>query len=871
MINSKIKIEPRVIQHLGQDLITSPEVAVIELLKNSIDAEAKNMNIHVYKQFSTAVNATNFLRPVSSRVADCIPNALQDASVCIVEDDGNGMSPIVLEQGFLSVGTDNKVGEENSLGEKGIGRLSTQRLGKTVLVETVSNGTLSLLFLSWDEIINGKYDVIIHDYNCNERNYTRLWIFDINMSDYLNVPDQISFDLGEVYEINSELRSAIGFLISPFDHIYQKSNLSYNISVFYEGQCLESKFETDFLQCAESDHYFCICEENDKLKIQYGLKLRPWYIERMHKVLSVTPQAFNVLRKKHAYYTEFLNKYEKRINTALNSVLSENELVKLIVDDLSRQYKSKDLTQERKNIIYYQAELYVKNIKKILPMESQIYSFKQNVDVGEKIILESVREQHGLNFDIKDLKGFLSNGNGVKLYRNIFRIGFLGNKENDWIKLQQYRTKGQQFYRFDLGNTLGYVSISDSGQKIIREISSRLDLIESQEAFAFKYLINLIFNRIFYDLNRTANGLIKTLLREDGLLNDDISKRVKQNSTDLQKMQKRTEEIRKITEEIEKSLQTYQPTEDGTGVVLPNSAFNSTIAAITKVNSYFVQSETIQAEAIQTIDQVNEQLRRVNADLYNNYKLMANGMITEAITHELDSVSKTSILPDAMVKFNSLKRLLLNYKEVVSYNDNLKPLRDSYSLISGKLNHVADLYNFLEATFIRKGSYDVFENEIISETVAQVQENLTLKLKSSRIDVKCTTGDLTWCLPRGVLLHVLYNLFTNSAYWINQRKKWAVDDSFYCDENIIQDYICVEKAGDNAIIVYDSGTGVIAPMEDVLFDALQSGKDYSDRRGMGLYIVQQLLQSFEANIELLPERNKYGNRYKFMISYQQEV
>ena len=38
MINSKIKIEPRVIQHLGQDLITSPEVAVVELLKNSIDA-----------------------------------------------------------------------------------------------------------------------------------------------------------------------------------------------------------------------------------------------------------------------------------------------------------------------------------------------------------------------------------------------------------------------------------------------------------------------------------------------------------------------------------------------------------------------------------------------------------------------------------------------------------------------------------------------------------------------------------------------------------------------------------------------------------------------------------------------------------------
>lgn len=44
MINSKIKIEPRVIQHLGQDLITSPEVAVTELLKNSIDAGSEKIN-----------------------------------------------------------------------------------------------------------------------------------------------------------------------------------------------------------------------------------------------------------------------------------------------------------------------------------------------------------------------------------------------------------------------------------------------------------------------------------------------------------------------------------------------------------------------------------------------------------------------------------------------------------------------------------------------------------------------------------------------------------------------------------------------------------------------------------------------------------
>ena len=406
MITSKIKIEPRVIQHLGQDLITSPEVAVVELLKNSIDAKAERMNVHIFKHFFSAINDGNFLTPISKHVVEYIPRDFQNASVCIIEDNGKGMTPQVLEQGFLTVGTDNKVDEENTLGEKGIGRLSTQRLGETVLVETVSNGILSLLLLNWDEIINGKYDVVIHDFNSGESSYTRLWIFNINISDYLNVPDQISIDFGDEYKINSELRSAIGFLISPFNHINQTNSRNYNISVFCEGQRLESNFEVELLQCAESDHYFQIREENDKLKIEYGLKLRPWYVERMHKVLSATPQAFNVLRKKHAYYAEFLEKYEKRISAALNSVLNEEELIRLIIDELSRQYKSKELTYERRNIIQYQAELYVKNIKKILPMESQIYSFKQNVDVGENIILESVRERYDLDFDIKDLKRF---------------------------------------------------------------------------------------------------------------------------------------------------------------------------------------------------------------------------------------------------------------------------------------------------------------------------------------------------------------------------------------------------------------------------------------------------------------------------------
>ena len=514
--------------------------------------------------------------------------------------------------------------------------------------------------------------------------------------------------------------------------------------------------------------------------------------------------------------------------------------------------------------------MYIRHIKAILPIESQIFTFKQNVEVGQKIILDSIRESIGHEYELTDLKHFLSNSNGIKLYRDVFRIGFLGNKENDWIKMQQYRTKGQQFYRFDLGNTLGYVSINDPKQAIVKEISSRLDLIETNETTAFKMVINIIFNQIFYDLNRTANALIKNLLQEDGLLRVDPPKELKKKTDGLRELQRKTDEIRKITASVEVMLKECTPSEDGTHVVIPSKTYDSTRLALSKMVSFLDQSATAQCDAIQAMEDAEQHVLQVNADLYNNYKLMANGMITEAITHELDSVSKTSIPQDADLHFKTLKKFVLDNDGVLVYNNNFVPIRDSYRLVSKKLSHVADLYNFLEATFIHKGSYDVFEEEILSETVEQVKENLAKKLRDSNIQVICTTHDQTWFVPRGVLLHVFYNLFTNSVYWIDKRKRWAVSDPHYRNENSFAEFIKVESAGTEAFVVSDSGTGVIRAMEDVLFEALQSGKNYSERRGMGLYIVKQLLNSFGANIELLPDRNVFGNRYKFLITYRQK-
>ena len=75
----------------------------------------------------------------------------------IVEDDGRGMTNAALDDGFLKIATDIKTNEEGTLGEKGIGRLATQRLGNGIACRDFLCGgkQTSYVFIDWNDVING--------------------------------------------------------------------------------------------------------------------------------------------------------------------------------------------------------------------------------------------------------------------------------------------------------------------------------------------------------------------------------------------------------------------------------------------------------------------------------------------------------------------------------------------------------------------------------------------------------------------------------------------------------------------------------------------------------------------------------------------
>lgn len=134
---------------LGRENIASSTAAIAELIKNSYDADAENVEI-------------SFLG-LNNPVA-----------VLQIADDGNGMDEIELEKFWLNIGTENKTGYEFSrkkrrvlTGAKGLGRLGIDRLCKRLILQTKKPGMDSVLELhvKWSKYYDDGATIsnVLHD------------------------------------------------------------------------------------------------------------------------------------------------------------------------------------------------------------------------------------------------------------------------------------------------------------------------------------------------------------------------------------------------------------------------------------------------------------------------------------------------------------------------------------------------------------------------------------------------------------------------------------------------------------------------------------------------------------------------------------
>ncbi|MFD2671456.1 ATP-binding protein [Marinicrinis sediminis] len=124
----------RLMSQLGEQLIKDENIAVLELIKNAYDADAKKVQIK--------------MRDIQS----------EELAVISIEDNGDGMSFDTVKNCWMEPGTDNKEKKlkqmiENDsrsklnrlpMGEKGIGRFGVHKLGNKITLITRAENNLEV-------------------------------------------------------------------------------------------------------------------------------------------------------------------------------------------------------------------------------------------------------------------------------------------------------------------------------------------------------------------------------------------------------------------------------------------------------------------------------------------------------------------------------------------------------------------------------------------------------------------------------------------------------------------------------------------------------------------------------------------------------
>src|SRR5690554_221300 len=136
----RFSVDAGIINRLGKELVGRHETAVSELVKNSYDADATEVNL-------------------------IFENAWSSGGILIIEDNGHGMDKEQLVKGFMRLSSSDKIHNPISnkykrqrAGKKGIGRFATQRLGDklTIITQTENSQEALKVVINWDEFRTDK-------------------------------------------------------------------------------------------------------------------------------------------------------------------------------------------------------------------------------------------------------------------------------------------------------------------------------------------------------------------------------------------------------------------------------------------------------------------------------------------------------------------------------------------------------------------------------------------------------------------------------------------------------------------------------------------------------------------------------------------
>jgi len=573
------KVSARAGKLLGRENFSNAEGAIIELVKNSYDADAKNCFVIFDIPFKIEKLDDGSEKKV----------LLNDLTQIFIVDNGEGMTRETIEDYWMQIGTGNKekdyISKEDRIktGAKGIGRFALDRLGYTTEMWTVSNKDASYKWqMDWTQFDNPDQSIsditaTINPVDFNLKKY---------LSEILSFPEigKTDFKTGTILKISNlkddwfddsieKVFKSLEALIPP-----KELNIGFDVSFRHVQEPKQfGKVETAFFN--DFDY---------KIVANYHADLLTVDFEMTRNELDLSE-----VKKKYAFLF-------KDAKAPYDLATLENKVFKYSrkIQELFKVDLSNEAIEHMSNLGSFEMTFYY---LKFISSQKEEYPYKK-INQRER---RSVLDRFG----------------GVKIYRDSFRVRPYGDPHNDWLKLgsrvaQSPAGAGQRIgdWRVRPEPTAGIIKISRKNNPLLIDKSDRGSLQENDTFEAFRNLIIRIISEFEVDRSKILNVFYKhSVIEKQKAQEAEIDRRAQLLAEDIVQKRKAAEE--KVYGSSKRPPDLFQQKKEEEEKKSYEDAFKDTFKKI--------ENERIEND--------NEEIVQVRA-------LASLGLIVSSFSHELKEI-----------------------------------------------------------------------------------------------------------------------------------------------------------------------------------------------------------------------------------------
>lgn len=804
----RFTVDASLILQLGETLIRDDIQAIMELVKNSYDADATTVRL--------VIDANTVFEGATS-----------PGYIAIV-DDGHGMDSNQITNGWLTISNSLKremkrLGRTSAsgrtpLGDKGLGRLSAQRLGRKLLIETVpDNGSrLYRLQIDWANFKESRpLETVAIGYEDVERG-------DAKVGTRLVVTELLDVDRWR--EMSSDhLRVRLAEIVSPYDTIE-----NFRLRCRLNGKRIDPDVVTRNVRSAAHLRYVLGFDGQDLFADGY---VRPEYIAANLKndELLIFRETVEVDRGER--FLKFLAGKKKELLFDLRQSESGPWMFRT-----SFRRKADDIRGIRigPNAVAGNPG----------PFSGEIDAF----NLGNETARDFNRE-----FDVfsraSEFKKFVSLMSGIRVYRD----GFAIRVDDDWLGLGRRWTTGGSWYTLKPSNTLGYISISAKDNPLLEETTDREGFVDSVAYQSFHQLLQE-FLKYTADsqeqLRRGWNDFKRHVYEEVAHV------RISSPLTVAASVEKGLGEVELLNTAINESVSELKEAVSVAEREIAAPALPFTDSKTHAILEAVSRSVSRLEDAMSALGSLEErraglkllanEVEALRSALAETYELVSLGLTTETLSHEISQITSRLYELTANVEAHVIG-IGLSDAVVRTY---IEQVKDALSGLEKQMSHLDPALKY-----VRERKFDI----LMPAFVKEVQSFFSIRFAGEPIKLEISEVGNAFVvrMNKGKLIQIFDNLILNSEYWVKQDIRAGVLEAGRITLRTEAPYVFVS----------DNGPGIDPTYVQSIFDMFVTSKPSGEGRGLGLFIVTQLLDADGCAISLLPETNARGRRFKFRIDF----